>query len=101
MSRRRVWILLLALLTAAAAAALVFVRTSPPPQLPRRPPPRNLYAPATEEQRIRDRLFELLQPVTITNCRLERFGEANDGGYLLCGNLLRDVKSGYSYGISG
>jgi hypothetical protein len=46
-------------------------------------------------------LFELLQPVALANCRLQRFGEANDGGYLMCGNLLGGVESGYSYGISG
>jgi hypothetical protein len=46
-------------------------------------------------------LFELLQPVAITNCQLERFGESNDGGYLMCNNLLGAVQSGYSYGISG
>ena len=46
-------------------------------------------------------LFDLLQPVALANCQLERFGEANDGGYLMCGNLLDDIESGYSYGISG
>ena len=46
-------------------------------------------------------LFEQLQPVALANCRLERFGEANDGGYLMCANLLDEVESGYSYGISG
>jgi len=45
--------------------------------------------------------FELLQPVALTNCELERFGEPNDGGYLMCGNLLGGVQAGYSYGISG
>ena len=45
--------------------------------------------------------FEMLQPVALTNCELERFGEPNDGGYLMCGNLLGEVQSGYSYGISG
>jgi hypothetical protein len=39
--------------------------------------------------------------VRLANCELERFGEAHDGGYLLCRNLLGDVKSAYSYGISG
>ena len=43
----------------------------------------------------------MLQPVALTNCQLERFGEAHDGGYLMCGNLLGGVQSGYSYGISG
>ena len=46
-------------------------------------------------------LFEMLQPVKLANCELERFGEVNDGGYLLCANLLKGVQSGYSYGISG
>jgi Methyltransferase FkbM domain len=45
--------------------------------------------------------FEMLQPVALKNCELERFGEPDDGGYLMCGNLLGGVESGYSYGISG
>jgi hypothetical protein len=49
----------------------------------------------------RQMLFDMLQPVALSNCRLERFGEANDGGYLMCGNLLDAAESGYSYGISG
>ena len=32
-------------------------------------------------------LFKAVQPVALTNCRLERFGETHDGGYLMCGNL--------------
>jgi hypothetical protein len=46
-------------------------------------------------------MFEEIQPVALANCELERFGEKNDGGYLLCGNLLGSVKAAYSYGISG
>jgi hypothetical protein len=46
-------------------------------------------------------LYDELQPVKLTNCVLERFGEANDGGYVVCANLLKDVRAGYSYGISG
>ena len=42
-----------------------------------------------------------LRPVALVNCRMERLGEINDGGYLVCGNLLDSVKAGYSYGISG
>ena len=49
----------------------------------------------------RQTLFDLVQPVAISNCQLERFGEANDGGYLMCGNLLGGIESGYSYGIAG
>ena len=43
----------------------------------------------------------MLRPVALSNCRLERFGEAHDGGYLMCGNLLENVQAGYSYGIDG
>ena len=32
---------------------------------------------------------------------VKRFGEAHDGGYPLCANLLAAVQAGYSYGISG
>ena len=46
-------------------------------------------------------LFDLLQPVALRNCELQRFGEAHDGGYLMCGNLLTGVQAAYSYGISG
>lgn len=60
-----------------------------------RPAPRDM-ATFTRQQ-----LFAALQPVTLANCELKRFGEAHDGGYLLCANLLDNVKAGYSYGISG
>jgi hypothetical protein len=42
----------------------------------------------------RQTLFDLVQPIAISNCQLERFGEANDGGYLMCGNLLGGIQSG-------
>ena len=50
---------------------------------------------------IREALWRELQPVPLKSCRFERYGEKNDGGYLLCRNLLQDVAAGYSYGISG
>jgi len=52
-------------------------------------------------ERARVRLFAELQPVRLGNCEFQRFGEPNDGGYLLCANLLGSVRSAYSYGISG
>lgn len=58
-----------------------------------------LFTAAAE--RVRQELFEELQPVRLANCQLQRFGEPHDGGYLMCGNLLDDVTSAYSYGISG
>jgi hypothetical protein len=51
--------------------------------------------------RFRLAMFTELTPVALTNCRLERFGEPHDGGYLMCGSLLGSIKTGYSYGISG
>lgn len=50
-------------------------------------------------RQVRQRLFKELQPVTLRNCTLARFGSANDGGYLMCENLLGDIESAYSYGI--
>jgi hypothetical protein len=50
---------------------------------------------------VRRLLWLELQPVTLQGCRLQRFGEPADGGYLLCANLLGAVEAGYSYGISG
>ncbi len=47
-------------------------------------------------RQIRQRLLLELQPVTLKNCTLERIGSANDGGYLMCANLLGDVQSAYS-----
>jgi hypothetical protein len=65
---------------------------------------RHAPAPAARPSReaaIRQALFTEIQPVKVSNCELQRFGEAHDGGYLLCANLLGTVKAGYSYGISG
>lgn len=59
------------------------------------------YVLRTREEQARHFLFAEVQPVKLANCELERFGEKNDGGYLLCGNLLTSVKSAYSYGIAG
>ena len=50
---------------------------------------------------MREKLFAAIQPVNVTNCSVARFGDANDGGYLVCANLLGAVKTGYSYGING
>ncbi len=70
-----------------------------------RPVRREIVNPALTAQHQAERrrilLLTELQPVSLANCTLQRFGEPNDGGYLLCGNLLGGVKAGYSYGISG
>jgi hypothetical protein len=48
---------------------------------------------------IRRALLDEVQPVALKNCTLERFGSPNDGGYLMCGNLLGGIQAAYSYGI--
>lgn len=106
MTRLRVWQVVAALLAAGIVSAVVRnqikvyqgrqARVAATAQQP--------AARLSREQLLLQRrqiLFEMLQPVTVANCRLERFGESHDGGYLMCGNLLDEVAAGYSYGISG
>ena len=54
----------------------------------------------SSDPQVRQTLLDELQPVVLANCEFERFGEANDGGYVMCGNLLGAVEAGYSYGIA-
>jgi hypothetical protein len=81
------------LLVVGIAAAWAFLVRSRPPK------PAPVFVTREEDQRLR--LLAEIQPVSLPHCELERFGEKHDGGYLLCKNLLGDVKSAYSYGISG
>jgi hypothetical protein len=50
---------------------------------------------------VRQALLEELRPVVLENCTLRRFGDTNDGGYLICENLIGSAESAYSYGIAG
>jgi hypothetical protein len=50
---------------------------------------------------VREELFMAFAPVALANCTLERFGDVNDGGYPMCGNLLDQARAAYSYGING
>lgn len=52
-------------------------------------------------RQIREALYDAFTPVKISNCELKRFGNVNDGGYLMCGNLLSAAATAYSYGING
>ena len=88
--RRGSWMIAAVMLLLIAGVASTLLRRAPAP--PVRPP---------RAAAIRQALFTEIQPVNVSNCELQRFGEAHDGGYLLCGNLLGAVKAGYSYGISG
>lgn len=109
MGRRVVWILLLvSVVVAGLGVWLAFQIRGQGTRQPSRPAagvagvqrPRP-QQPRAREQQARDALFAELQPVKLANCELDRFGEKHDGGYLTCRNLLADVKSAYSYGISG
>jgi hypothetical protein len=51
------------------------------------------------DHRIRRALLEELRPVALKNCTLSRFGSVNDGGYLMCENLIDGLEAGYSYGV--
>jgi hypothetical protein len=90
MSRSRI-VALVCLLLGAGAMAAVLLRNAPPPGT----------EPASlgRDQAIRERIYAALQPVHLTGCTLKRIGEAHDGGYLMCANLL-EAEAGYSYGIS-
>jgi hypothetical protein len=57
-------------------------------------------AQTSEARRARESLWNEIRPVALKNCTLKRFGSDNDGGYLMCANLLDGVQSAYSYGIA-
>src|SRR5919204_6177103 len=58
-----------------------------------------LFRPQLTARQYREQLLAELRPVALKNCTLRRFGSANDGGYLMCDNLLGSVAAAYSYGI--
>ena len=39
-------------------------------------------------RKLREAILAELQPVALKNCTLKRFDSANDGGYLMCENLM-------------
>src|ERR1043166_713880 len=51
------------------------------------------------ERKVRKAILAELQPVALKNCTFKRFGSANDGGYLMCENLIEPLDAAYSYGI--
>jgi hypothetical protein len=50
-------------------------------------------------RKLREAILAELQPVAMKNCTLKRFGSANDGGYLMCENLIEPLDAAYSYGV--
>jgi hypothetical protein len=64
---------------------------------------RGADAPPSPAERtaIRQELFAELQPVKLADCEFTRVGEATDGGYVMCKNLIARSQAIYSYGING
>jgi len=60
-----------------------------------------LIVPEALDYRVRLQLFSELQPIKLKNCEMKRYGMGADEGYLLCDNLLTNVRVAYSYGIDG
>ena len=105
MSRFAGWMCVLATAMAAAAGGWVAWSVRAQGLAKHREAARTVRSAGDDGPRARraamEELFAELQPVKLHNCDWARFGEAHDGGYLLCRNLLQNVGSAYSYGISG
>ena len=56
-------------------------------------------ARSAARRKLREAILGELQPVVLKNCTFRRFGSANDGGYLMCENLIEPFNAAYSYGV--
>ena len=63
------------------------------------PPRATIPATPDEQRKVRQTILEELTPVALKNCTIKRYGSANDGGYLMCENLLSGFDGLYWYGI--
>ena len=54
---------------------------------------------AAARRELREAILTELKPVALKNCTFKRFGSANDGGYLMCENLIAPLDAAYSYGV--
>ncbi|HEY4638353.1 MAG TPA: hypothetical protein VIG87_00425, partial [Candidatus Udaeobacter sp.] len=82
--RKQSWIRITLVVIAVAAAAVVVT---------------GAMLRGAEERKLREGILAELQPVILKNCTLKRFGSANDGGYLMCENLIEPLDTAYSYGV--
>ena len=82
MKRSWIRITLVIIALAAAAAIVIFILVR-----------------AASRRELREAILAELQPVTLKNCIFKRFGSANDGGYLMCENLIEPLDAAYSYGV--
>ena len=53
----------------------------------------------SDSRKLRVAILAELQPIALKNCTLKRFGSADDGGYLMCENLIEPLDAAYSYGV--
>jgi len=74
---RRLWIAAGLIAIAAVLSGITFFRRTA-----------SVPADASRAATARNMLFAESQPVRLTDCDLQRFGEPHDGGYPLCANLL-------------
>ena len=81
---KRPWIRVTFLVVALAAAAAVVIAA---------------IGRGTARRKLREAILAELQPVALKNCTFKRFGSANDGGYLMCENLIEPLDAAYSYGV--
>src|SRR5262249_24461299 len=83
--RKQSWIRITFVIIALAAAAAVLTG--------------EIVHSAAAKRKLREAILAELHPVVLKNCTLKRFGSANDGGYLMCENLIEPLDAGYSYGV--
>src|SRR5204862_7503720 len=60
---------------------------------------RGVILGSASERKLREAILAELQPFALKNCTFKRFGSANDGGYLMCENLIEPLDAAYSYGV--
>ena len=82
--RKQSWIRIALALIALAAAAVVVTGE---------------IVRSAGDRKLREAILAELQPVVLKNCTFKRFGSANDGGYLMCENLIEPLDTAYSYGV--
>jgi hypothetical protein len=82
--RKQSWIRITLVVTALTAAAVVVT---------------GAIVRGAAERKLREAILAELQPVALKNCTLKRYGSANDGGYLMCENLIEPIDAAYSYGV--
>ncbi|MFL6501428.1 MAG: hypothetical protein ACJ8LL_12025, partial [Candidatus Udaeobacter sp.] len=82
--RKQSWIRIMLVVIALAAIAAVVARE---------------IVRSAARRKLREAILAELQPLALKNCTLTRFGSANDGGYLMCENLIEPLDTGYSYGV--